>query len=138
MISPPRYFTDALNNALIGAAITSEIAWPNRVYAPKKGVPFFDVQMAGRARTPLGFGQDSVEQWTGIYQVGVMVPRDTGDRDQDILAAKVLAAFPRGLNLTTNNGNYLTIEYSTVPGPVAWGDWSLMPVQIHWFATELP
>ena len=101
-------------------------------------MPYLDVQNAGRARSPLGFGQDSVEQWTGIYQVGVTVPRDTGDRDQEVMTQKVLAAFPRGTNLTTSAGNYLTIEYSTVPGPVAFGDWSVMPVLIHWFVTEVP
>jgi hypothetical protein len=133
-----RTFTDALNGQLSAANITSEIAWPNVVYTPKKGVSYLKPENAGRSRIPMGFGADSVQQWRGIYQVGVFVPRDSGDREQDNLASKILKAFPRGLSLQTNQGIFLIVEYSTAPSPVAFGDWVNLPASIHWFATEPP
>jgi hypothetical protein len=131
-----RDFVDALNTRLVGAQITREIAWPNSVYVPKKGVSYLAVEMAGRARTPIGFGADGVQQWSGIYQVSVFVPRDAGDREQDALVSKVLAAFPRGLNLPTPQNINLIVEYSSAPSPVVSADWSSVPTAVHWFATE--
>lgn len=133
-----RDFEDALNNQLISANITKEIAWPNATYVPKKGVTYLSVECAGRNRTPLGFGADCVQQWTGIFQVGVFVPRDSGTREQSNIASKILAAFPRGLNLPTPQGITLIVTASSAPAPVPSGDWSLLPTQISWFATEPP
>lgn len=133
-----RYYTDALNTALTEAGITNEIAWPNKIYTPKKGIPYLGVENAGRNKTPLGIGADGIIQWVGIYQVGVTVPRDAGTRSQEIWAQRVMNTFARGANLPTFGGNVLTIEYSTAPMPTAFGDWSILPVQIHWFATEAP
>jgi hypothetical protein len=130
-----RDFTDAMNAQLVAASITKEIAWPNTVYRPRPGVSYLSVESAGRARTPLGFGADSVQQWAGIFQVSCFVPRDSGDREQDGIASKVLAAFPRGLTLPTEQGINLIVSFSTAPSPVSYGDWSNLPVAVHWFAT---
>lgn len=133
-----RNFTDALNKQLAAASIMPEaaIAWPNATFVPVKGKTYLKVEMAGRSRRPVGFGADGVQQWTGIYQVGVFVPRDTGDREQDAIATKVLGAFPRGLNLTSNSGPTVIIEFASPAAAVVFGDWSNLPVQIFWFATE--
>lgn len=131
-----RDFEDALNNQLITANITKEIAWPNATYVPKKGVTYLSVECAGRSRTPLGFGADGVQQWAGVYQVGVFVPRDSGTREQSNIASKILAAFPRGLTLSTPQAINLIVTTSTAPAPVPSGDWSNLPIQISWFATE--
>ena len=131
-----RDFTDALNTQLQTAGITQQIAWPNRVFVPKKGVSYLQVQCAGRARAPLGFGADGVQQWTGLYQVSVYVPRDSGDREQDAIASKVLAAFPRGLNLATPQAITLTVTSSTAAPAEAFGDWSHLPATVNWFAIE--
>ncbi len=131
-----RGFTDALNTQLVAAAITNQIAWPNVVYVPKKGTYYLSVANAGRARAPVGFGADGVQRWTGVYQVGVFAPRDSGDREQDGLASKVLAAFPRGLTLPNTRGSPVIVEFSSAATAVASGDWSQLPVSINWFATE--
>lgn len=133
-----RDITDALNNRLIAAAIVpaDQIQWSNRTFVPKKGTSYLGAEMAGRNRAPQGFGADGVQMWNGIYQVSVFVPRDSGDREQAIMANKVLAAFPRGLNLSLSGGKPLIIEYSSAPPPVVSNDWSLQPVLISWFATE--
>lgn len=131
-----RGFQDVLNAQLTAAAITSEIAWPNSVYVPKKGVSYIAPACTGRGRTPLGFGTDGVQMWQGTYQVSVFVPRDTGDREQNAIASKVLAAFSRGLTLQTAQGIRVIVSYSTAGIPVAFGDWSNLPVVVSWFATE--
>lgn len=131
-----RDFADALNAQLEAAAISTEIAWPNRTFSPVQGVPYLKPECAGQARSPVGCGADGVQQWDGIYQVGVFVPRDSGDRQQSDIASQVLAAFARGLTLLTTNGLRVIISYSTSPAPIAFGDWVNLPVQIHWFATE--
>lgn len=131
-----RDLDDVFNAALLAAAITDEIAWPNAVYAPKKGVSYLKPEMAGRSRTPLGFGADAVQQWNGIYQVGVFVPRDTGNREQAELATKVMGAFPRGMSMTTTQGMIVYVSHTSAPAPVPFGDWSNLPVSVTWFATE--
>jgi hypothetical protein len=134
-----RAFEDVLNARFTAAAIVppGQIAWANRTYVPTKGQPYCAVELAARARSPLGFGADGVQQWRGSLQVSVMFPRDTGTRDQAVMAQKVLDAFPRGLNLPLNGtGSPLIVEYSTAAPAVVFGDWSNLPVQISWFATE--
>lgn len=136
-----RHFEDMLNRQLEAAPITGingNIAWPDKTYVPTKGVPYLKPELAARARTPVGFGADSVQQWTGAYQVGVFVPRDTGTRLQNELASQVLAAFPRGLTMQTPQGIWMTVTRGTVPVSVPFGDWLNVPVTIEWFATEPP
>src|SRR5215831_12857869 len=94
-------FQRLFNDRLRAAAITAEVAWPNIVYRPKKGVAYLKPENAGRTRMPLGFGADGAMQWQGVYQVGVFVPRDTGELEQERLASRVMAAFPRGMTLRT-------------------------------------
>lgn len=133
-----RDITDALNGVLQAAAITSEIAWPNRVYTPKKGVSYLKPEFAGRARTPLGMGADAVQQWTGIFQIGVFVSRDTGEREQAELATKVMTAYPRGKTMVTPQGMRVIVSHTSAPAPVPFGDWSNLPLQVNWFATQPP
>lgn len=137
MSTPLRSLIDVLNARLGQAGLTTPIAYPNNVFTPQKGVSYLQVELAGRGRTPLGFGADSVQQWSGIYQISVYVGRDTGTREQDEIAQKVLNAFPRGLNLPTPNGGAnVIVEYSTAASPEVFGDWSNLPIAIHWFATD--
>jgi len=131
-----RDFQDCFNGVLGAAQISSEIAWPGEIYHPKKGVCYIKPENAGRSRSPLGAGADGVMQWNGIYQVGVYVPRDTGERKQEELATQVMAAYPRGLTMVTSQGLKVIVTHSTAPAPVPYGDWSLLPVAVHWFATE--
>jgi len=131
---------DAFNNQLQAAAIVdaTQIAWPNVVFVPTKGTPYLKPEKAGRARMPLGYGADAVQQWTGVWQVGVYVPRDSGEHEQARLAGAVMDAFPRGLTLTTPSGLRILVSHTSAPLPVPVGDWSSLPVQINWFATEPP
>jgi hypothetical protein len=133
-----RDIADLLNTQLLAAAIVppEQIAWMNSTFTPTKNVSYLDVAMAGRARTPIGFGADGFQQWQGIYQVSVFVPRDTGTSEQDNIAAKVLAAFPRGLTLISATGVRLIVEYSSPTAINPFGDWSSLPIEIHWFGSE--
>lgn len=133
-----RDITDVLHAQLQAANITQQIAWPNVTFVPVKGTPYLKPEISGRNRSPLGFGADAVQQWDGIYQVSIFVPRDTGERVQDGLAQKVIEAFPRGLNLPTSQGVNLIISHSTAAAPVPFGDWANLPVAIHWFLTQPP
>jgi hypothetical protein len=138
-----RYFDDALNGILASAAIPGingnvQIAWPEKTFVPTKGQPYLRPEMSARVRTPMGVGADSVRQWTGTYQISVMVPRDTGTRLQNELASAVLMAYRRGLSVVTPQGIWLYITESTVPPAVPFGDWINLPVQIQWFAHEPP
>ncbi len=87
-------------------------------------------------RQPLGFGEDAVQEWTGTYQIGIFLPRDTGRRLGDQIASQLLALFPRGLDLQTTQGIWLIVTRGTVPVPVPSNDWILLPVIIDWFAHE--
>lgn len=138
-----RYFEDALIGVLsaalpIDGIASDQIAWPEKTFVPTKGVPYLKPEMSGRARRPVGVGADSVQLWTGFYQVGVFVPRDTGTRLQNAIASQVIKAFPRGLSRQTPQGVELIVTNSTAPSPVPFADWVNLPVQIEWFATEPP
>lgn len=131
-------FQRVFNDQLRKANITTEVAWPNIVYKPKKGVAYLKPENGGRTRMPLGFGADGVQLWQGIYQVSVFAPRDTGELDQEKLATQVMAIFPRGMTLKTAQDIDVKISHSTAPAPVPFGDWSNLPVGVHWFAVEPP
>src|SRR4051794_12599222 len=137
-----RHFDDALNGILANAVLPgingTQIAWPEKTFTPTKGKPYLKPEMAARLRQPMGVGADTVQQWTGTYQISVMVPRDTGTRLQNELASAVIRAFRPGLAVTTPQGVVLVITASTVPAPVPFADWMNLPVQIQWFAHEPP
>jgi hypothetical protein len=140
-----RYFDDAMNNTLQAAltantieGIGENIAWPEKTFAPVKGVPWLKPELAARSRRPVGFGADSVQQWDGTFQVGIFVPRDSGTRLQNQIASQILAVFKRGLALQTPDGVWITVTRGTAPVAVPYGDWINLPVQIDWFATEPP
>lgn len=137
-----RHFEDLLNNVLRGASITgiaaADIAWPEKTYRPQKNIPYVKPEMAARNRRPLGFGADAVQEWTGTFQIGVFVPRDSGTRLQNEIASQLLRAYPRGLAMQTPQGVWMTVTRSTVPAPVPFGDWVNLPVMIDWFAHEPP
>jgi hypothetical protein len=137
-----RYFDDALNGLLAAALIPGippeQIAWPERTFVPTKGRPYLRPEMAARLRRPMGVGADTVQEWTGTYQVSVMVPRDTGTRLQNEIASALLHAYPRGHSVTTPQGILVIIVSTTVPAAVPYADWINLPVQIAWFAHEPP
>lgn len=139
-----RHFDDLLNNRLqaqlstIVGILPDDVAWPEKTYTPVKGTPYLKPEIAARLRTPLGFGADSVQEWTGTYQIGVFVSRDQGTRLQNQIASQLLRAFPRGLAMQTPQGVWLTIMRGTAPVPVSFGDWSNLPLQLDWFAHEPP
>jgi hypothetical protein len=137
-----RYFEDAWNAVLGAAPLTgitaAQIAWPEKTFTPTKGVPFIRAEMTARNRRPMGFGADCVQEWTGIYQIAIFVPRDGGTRLQNEIASKVLTAFPRGLTAVTPQGIVMIVTRSTTPSAVPWNDWINLPVQIEWFAHEPP
>lgn len=138
-----RYFEDLFITRLSSSLQTNAIqgisddnvAWPEKTYVPSKGIPYLKPELAARVRTPVGFGADAVQQWTGTYQIGIFTPRDTGTRLQNQLASQILAAFPRGLALQTPDGVWMTVTRGTAPVPVPFGDWINLPVQLDWFAT---
>jgi hypothetical protein len=141
-----RYFEDAFNGvlaaALLSGAITGiedrNVAWPEKTFSPQKGVPYLKPELAARARRPMGFGADAVQQWDGTFQIGVFVPRDSGTRLQNGIASQILRVFHRGLALRTPDGVWMTVSHGTAPVPVPFGDWVNLPLQIVWFATEPP
>jgi hypothetical protein len=138
-----RYFEDAfigiLQPALPIECITAaNVAWPEKTFVPTKGVPFLKPEVSGRNRRPVGVGATGVQQWDGLYQIGVYVPRDSGTRLQNAIASALLGLFPRGLSMTTPQGIVMWVMASTAPVPVPFGDWVNLPVQIQWFATEPP
>ncbi len=135
-----RNFEDVLNGRLrastISHIVAAQIAWPTVTYLPKKGTPYLKPELAARDRRPIGFGADGVQEWTGTYQVGVFVARDSGTRLPNEIASSVLKAFPRGLSLQTAQGIWVIVTRGTVPVPVPFGDWVNTPVMIDWFAHE--
>ena len=135
-----RGFEDVLNKTLLNATIphitSAQIAWPDVTFTPTKGVPFLKVEMSARVRRPLGLGADGVQEWTGSYQIGVYVQRDSGTRTSNEIASALLAAFPRGLALQTAQGIWVYVTEGSVPVPVPYGEWVMLPVQIDWFAHE--
>ena len=105
---------------------------------PTKGRPYLLPRMAARSRRPMGVGADSVQEWTGIYQVGVIVPRDQGTRLENEIASSVLKAYRRGLTVETLQGIFVIVTASSAPPSQPFGDWVQLPVQINWFAHEPP
>lgn len=83
-------------------------------------------------------GVGGYDKVSGIYAVDVMGPLGKGYMAVKQLADLVIAAFPRGLQLTDSIGNAWTMETTGMAPNITQGSWAMnklycAQVQVKWF-----
>lgn len=101
---------------------------------PNPKAAWVEAFMLPAPTVPAGIGLGAYNFESGIYQVSVYAPPDTGRDDADVLAEKIRSAFKRGTvvdGVTTRT----RVETSWVgPANNSKDDgWYMLPVSIRWF-----
>jgi len=119
----------------IEAAVTGEIAWPDRGYDPRLGVPYTQVRFAGRDRRAAGVGPTAPKIWQGVLYLVVHEPPGGGMVAADQRAQAVAEAFPRGLSLVSGAATVI-VEDCSIQAPQSAADWVAVPVAVFWTCME--
>jgi hypothetical protein len=87
-------------------------------------------------------GVNGYDKIAGFYVVDVFGPLDEGYTAVKTMADLIIAAFPRGANLSLSNGNQITVETAGMtPLPQGGWDtskWYAVQVRIDWFGYMQP
>jgi hypothetical protein len=102
-------------------------AWENKGFVPVHGVPYVVENQISAARRPASTGM--IEQ-SGIYQVTLVVPADSGVMAGEDIIDAILAAFAPA----TDCSGVCTIDRSEPNPPRQDGVWFRMPVSVRWRA----
>lgn len=131
---------DAINAALSAELKTLApalpIAWPNEVFNPPASTPYI---RAFFLPTPtqdvaLGTGSLGLKRMSGIFQVSLYYPLNTGEGDSRRKADAVIALFPRGKTLT-HGGVDVVVDATPYASPAFVSDaWYVTPVTIEYRA----
>lgn len=107
----------------------------NKVYARSTLIP------VSPSTETLGVG--GYDRISGFYAVDVMGALDKGYAATKQLADLVVAAFPRGLQLSLSNGEQITIETTGMAPNITQGAWAMnklycVQVQVKFFGYMAP
>jgi uncharacterized protein DUF4128 len=88
-------------------------------------------------------GASGYVRMNGLYAIDVLGPLDKGYTATKTLADNIIAAFVRGTDLTTSDGEKVTIENSFMSPNVTQGAWRMagfyaVQIQVRWFSFVLP
>lgn len=121
---------EARLNSLSPALAT---AWENVNYVPVQGTPWQRVSLMANPTFPLGLGPGGIVQWSGILQVSLFYPQNTGPGAAETRAGLLLSHFSRGLGLTAGSIKVL-IEVGYVRQAIPEPSWYHVPVTIPWYS----
>lgn len=85
--------------------------------------------------TVISLGVGATKQMTGLYQVDVIYPQDSGSAVAHAMADLVVAAFPIGARLTDGTTTVI-IEISSVMAAHPLLDFYYVPIQVQWSVYE--
>jgi|SRR6185437_7597345 len=94
----------------------------------------------GPQTSTIGIG--GYDKISGVYAIDVMGQLDKGYTATKQAADRVIAAFPRGLQLTLTTGDQITVETTGI-APIQLGAWAMnklycVQVQVKWFGYMTP
>lgn len=127
--------------AIDGLLTTSQsslisIAWEGVSYFPDQSTPYLGVRMSAMSRRPTGPGVNTVNEWSGKYQVSVWYPVGAGMQAVLTKVDELLAQFSRGTSVVTTDGLTVTFNTPTPTPAIQEGNWVHVPVILPWFAYE--
>jgi len=103
-----------------------DIAWPNIPFEPQAGATYLRPQFLPADTVQVGLGTDGLDDTTGIYQVDVVYPAETG-RSQ--IPDQVADHFKRGTVLSYNGTN-VRIRSVSIASALRDGAFFFVPVSI--------
>jgi|WetSurSiteA1Bulk_404760.scaffolds.fasta_scaffold248577_1 hypothetical protein len=80
------------------------------------------------------FGPDELRQYVGLFHINVVTNAGIGSGAASSLADSVVAAFPRGLQITAGEGPDVTIEKSWRSQAMEGDDRYVIPVSIRYWS----
>jgi hypothetical protein len=116
----------------------NNVDFPNAGYVPQAELPYMAVSWPSLTSVPLGPGSDTVTEWRGVYQVRCNWPAGTGINDAATQADAVMALFPRGLSLLTDDNWLIRFESANPMPPIVDGAWVYGIARMPWFAHQFP
>lgn len=109
------------------------VAWEN-VYTDPTGAGEWIRVKVNNTETRLSVvGADGVRRFNGLLLVDCFVKQNNGTASADVLADKIVDAFPPGTQLV-ENGKIINIRYSERAGALTDNPWYFVPVTISWYA----
>jgi len=104
------------------------VAWENRDYKPGNKEAFFSADLLPTATGDVGLSLTSKEDFSGLYQVNVNVPKGSQTAELRTLVDGILTAFKRG----TKQGDVLVEGSSAAPALTLNEAWHSVPVTIRY------
>lgn len=123
------YFNDiqaALDNRLATLTGSYEIAWPNIPYEPEGDTLYLRPSFLPADTTQVGLGASGLDDTTGIYQVDVVYPAESG---RSSIPDAVADHFSRGTVLSYNGTN-VRIRSVSIASGIRDGAFYFVPVSI--------
>lgn len=127
---------DARLVALTGWRVAC-IAWPNVPYAPLAGEPYLEPTFGAAEPTQAEIGTAGRNRQLGFYRVRVLTPPGVGLGVGMRIADRVVAQFPRGLDLSAGAFS-VTITKAWAAPAFTRDAWYVVPVTITWDAFTPP
>lgn len=125
----------AFTEKLKGITNLPEVAWENKGYTPKKGTPYVaPFLLPAPSRQGTLFKMEGSTEHSGIYQINVYFPGDTGLGDIEAFVDTLCESeFAVGTIITSASLTKpltVTKAYSGSSNPQQ--DWVMIPVSIHY------
>lgn len=120
----------ALNTFASGASVA--VAWENSNFEPTTGTKYLRPTLLPADTTQAESGSSGKDFTTGIYQVDVICPINTGKGEAVNLADDIADTFSRG-SIHTYNGVNVRIRRASRRAGNRDGAWFIVPVDIEFF-----
>jgi hypothetical protein len=124
-------------DALLTRLVAMSPVWPtqyeNIEFDPTPETSWRRAVMIFDGPTPMGAGAETVEEWLGIMQVSLFVPRGESADPALVHAELIRAHFPRSLCLT-DDGFSVTITGCKIHTGMLEPQWYHLPLSIDWQA----
>lgn len=106
-----------------------EVAFPNEAFTRPEDGYWYEISMIPAVPNQIELGTTARSRWTGIMQINICVPKDSGTKAMNARFNAIAALFRSGLYI---EGVRVVRTYRT--SALDDGDFTVMPVSVEWWA----
>lgn len=106
-----------------------EVAFPNESFERPDDGYWYEIYMIPAIPNQIELGTEARSRWTGIMQINICVPKDSGTRALNARYDAIASLFRSGLYL---EGVRVVRTYRT--SALDDGDYTVLPVSVEWWA----
>lgn len=122
----------ALEVALAGLALPTDLSWENVRFKPVVGEPYAQVFLLPAQPDNIEIGPGFIQQ--GILQLNLFYPKDAGAGDAIGCAELIRDAFPFGASFSASGVTVNVIATPEIAPALAEADRFMVPVRVRWSA----